>query len=211
MVSTGHDDVKKEDWGVTWRFCTLLFEKRCWLVFEKIQRHYVHVWGTRILPRKTLSRGLFENPAYTLRGETTCPSANIPASQHQREGPGRSFNRKGLPRASPKSDKSTFLVRTYSGAMMISYSWTTPWDLTYVRSLHKSCTQSRPINHTEHAARVCLEIAAAWAEQSRVMITNFKVPVGSGSECRKSAANRREKVGPFWFWAEFKRQKKKKH
>ena len=82
--------------------------------------------GTRMLPRKTLSRGLFENPVYTLRGETTCPRVNIPASQHQREGPGRNFNRKGLPRASPKSDKSTFLVRTFiPGAMTICYFWTT--------------------------------------------------------------------------------------
>ena len=173
MVSTGHDDVKKEDWGVTWRFCTLLFEKRCWLVFEKIQRHYVHVWGTRILPRKTLSRGLFENPAYTLRGETTCPSANIPASQHQREGPGRSFNRKGLPRASPKSDKSTFLVRTFiPGAMTICYFWTTPWDAHLCAFSAQKAAPCHGPYHTEHAARVHLQIAAVWAEQSPAMITS---------------------------------------
>ena len=69
--------------------------------------------GTCILPSKTLSRGQLENPAYTPRGETTCPSANIPARQHERGGSGRRFNRKG-PGASSKSENLTFRVRSFS-------------------------------------------------------------------------------------------------
>ena len=129
--------------------------------------------GTRMLPRKTLSRGLFENPVYTLRGETTCPRVNIPASQHQREGPGRNFNRKGLPRASPKSDKSTFLVRTFiPGAMTICYFWTTPWDAHLCAFSAQKAAPCHGPYHTEHAARVHLQIAAVWAEQSPAMITS---------------------------------------
>ena len=77
------------------------------------KRTAFHIWRARILPTKTLSRGQFEHDAWTLRGETTCPSANIPATQHQRDGSEISFNRKG-PRASSKNDTLTFLIRTCS-------------------------------------------------------------------------------------------------
>ena len=62
----------------------------------------LHPPGTRTLPTKTPSRGQFENPAYTPRGETMYPSANIPATKNTREESGRRFNRKGPRRASSK-------------------------------------------------------------------------------------------------------------
>ena len=60
------------------------------------------------MPTKTSPRGQ-PDPAYTLRGESTCPSAGSAGTQYQREGPGRRLKRKGT-KASSKSDKVPFLV-----------------------------------------------------------------------------------------------------
>ena len=82
--------------------------------------------------------------AYTLGGETTCPSANIPATQHQREGSGISFNRKG-PRASSK--ECTFPVRTcsrgYDEMLLLGHAMRPHLCVLSAQS----CTLSRPASH----------------------------------------------------------------
>lgn len=107
--------------------------------FERKQiRALLHASGTCVLPTKTTSRGQIENPAYISRGETTCPSASIPGTRHQKD--------QGQ---DEKNDKLAFLVQTSvpGATTIICCFWTTPGDLTFLCVICTRCTLSRPISH----------------------------------------------------------------
>ena len=115
----------KEDWGVNRCFFTSDWKSGP-SSFQKKKTHYS--FGDAHIAHKNKSTswggGLSILPMYTLRGESTCPSASIPGIQHQREGPWRIFKRKG-PTASSKSDKLILLVWTCSQLFQLTFLvWT---------------------------------------------------------------------------------------
>ena len=113
-----------------------------------------------------------QNPEGSLRTLPTPPAERPRAlaltfhrHNSREKGPGEHMNEKNKGQA----QKVTICLFEHVPDLRTTcYFWTTPCDLTYVHCLQLAAPCHNPC-HTEHAGRVCMEITAAWAEQSRAM------------------------------------------